>query len=247
MKISMFKRMYVSVLVGIALIIPGLSGGTILSSSGTLEDLTSNAWEIPKKNNKNFKTNLTIISVYVLFIMVGAAFAATIIESLLEKYTLPLYITFIVLMCIAIPAFIKSNKIKKLLNGPAVFGFVLIVGLSFLDILIVDNEQSSIILLIIASILAGASVLVPGLSGSLMLLLLGQYKEVLRMITERELWNINLYIFGASALIGLIVVSKMLDMIFKKNKEKLINISWGLVVGSVVALSLAAFKEVTSK
>lgn len=247
MKINMFKRAYISVLVGIALIIPGLSGGTILSSSGTLEDLTDNAWSIPKKGNKNLKNNLLVIAVYVAFILVGVVFAAAIVKKMLEEHKVPLYIAFILMMLIAVPAFIKSNKLKRLINGPAVIGLLIILSLSVLDILApTSGTQRSTILLIVGSVLAGASVLVPGLSGSLMLLLLGQYDYVIGLVNDRSFGEIDVYIFGASALIGLIIVSKILDSIFKKDKEKLINLSWGLVVGSIVSLVLVAIKEISA-
>lgn len=236
MNITLFKRMWVSVLVGIALIIPGLSGGTILSSTATLEDLTDNAWGIPKKNNPHLKQNIINVSIYILFMLIGAGFASVVIKGLLDTHPIPLYLFFITLMIIAIPVFVKTNNITKIISKYSIIGFVLMILMPFTESLFVGNSQSNNILLFIAAVLAGFSVLLPGLSGSLMLLLFGQYERVITMVKEIDITNINMYVFAIGALTGLIIISKLLTIAYKRKREEVINLSLGLVSGSVVSL-----------
>lgn len=79
-----------------------------------------------------------------------------------------------------------------------------------------------------------SAMILPGISGSLVLLLMGGYFDILRAITERD-W-LTILVFGLGFAAGLLLFSKLLDFLLKKYYDKTMGFLVGLVVGSLYAI-----------
>jgi putative membrane protein len=228
--------------VGIANIIPGVSGGTMAVVLGIYEQLIEAIGD--------FFTNRTKRKVYFLFlfkILLGAGIAilifSWIMDYLLNYYESFTYLFFIGLIAGSIPAIYNTHPNMKL-NIPSVitfifgFGLIMILSLSF-------NQQSEVPdtsdvfslnllsagILFIAGILSGGSMIVPGVSGSFMLVLLGQYHTVIRALKNINL--VPLVFLGAGIAVGIWSFAKIIDFLLKRFPKETFYFILGLVCASL--------------
>ena len=98
------------------------------------------------------------------------------------------------------------------------------------------------IILFIVGIIASATMVIPGISGSFVLMLLGYYKPIID--TVRSLTNFNLLFhniivlgsFGLGVLIGIILVAKLIEMLLKKHETKTYYAVFGFIIASIIAI-----------
>ncbi|WNY65276.1 undecaprenyl phosphate translocase family protein [Borreliella carolinensis] len=243
-------------LLGIANIIPGVSGGTLALILKIYYKIINSISEILKlteiKKNLMF---LTILATGMLTsilltakIFKAYAFDNGIIEALLITFFIGLAFGNIITLKTEISIEINSNT--KILNNLLFF-----IGMSIIVLLLIIKEsniqlQSTIpkdknsikyyLLLISSGTISGASMILPGISGSAMLLLLGFYKEIILIISE---FNITLItIFATAATIGIITSILIIKKIIDNNLNNFIYLSKGLIFGSILQMILIVFK-----
>src|SRR5699024_10834105 len=101
------------------------------------------------------------------------------------------------------------------------------------------------ILLFIVGVVAAATMVIPGVSGSLVLMLLGYYYPVIAVIKEfTKFKNLGsnfliLGVFGIGVLIGIVLISKLIEFLFKKYETKTYFGVLGFIVASVIAIPLS--------
>lgn len=227
---------------GIANVIPGVSGGTMAVVLGIYEQMIEAIG--------NFFTNREKRKAYFLFlfkVLLGAGITilifSWIMDYLLNYYHLYTYFFFIGLIAGSIPAIYKTHPNME----PTVFsaitfligaGIVLTLSLSFPQ-METNNPASTVIelnalqagKLLFGGFLAGGSMIVPGVSGSFMLVLLGQYHQVIRAVKEL---NIELLIFlGIGIAAGIWGFAKLIDVLLKKFPKETFYFILGLVIASL--------------
>ena len=109
----------------------------------------------------------------------------------------------------------------------------------------------SYIILFIVGIIAAATMVIPGVSGSLVLMILGYYYPVINTIKDLFKGDfihnaIILGVFGLGVIIGIVLISKLLEMLFKKYKVKTYFGVLGFVFASIIAIPLSACIELNS-
>ena len=234
--------------VGIANIIPGVSGGTLAITLGIYEELIEAISHFFKKIKSNIKFLIPIGIGAFTAIVIGSR----IIEISLEKYTLPTLLFFTGLILGGMP--MLFGKIKKNIRGSHALiflaPFVVVIGIMFLKsgnvFVLVDFDAWGYFKLFLVGMIAAATMIIPGISGSFMLMVMGYYEPIINAINEftsfNNLWN-NFWIlmpFGIGVLLGIIVIAKIIEFLFQKFEVPTYFGIIGFVLASLIGIFTSA-------
>jgi putative membrane protein len=95
-------------------------------------------------------------------------------------------------------------------------------------------NSSYAIKLILAGSLAGGAMVIPGISGSLLLVMLGEYYNILGFVNNRMILPISLV--GIGAIIGIVGFAKIIDKLLKSHKDNTLYFIIGLIVASLLEI-----------
>lgn len=215
--------------IGIGKIIPGVSGAMLAITLGVYEKglkIISNVF-------KNIKDNIKFILPIGLGFVLGILLFSKIIVRLLEQYYLPTMLLFIGLILGGIPNIKKEVNLKNKVN---IIYFILtlfiIIPLSFLK---QDNTATyNFYIIILMGFVEAISMIVPGLSGTALLMTLGYYEIIMNAFSMIDIKVLFPFVIGI--VIGAIIISKIINYLFKKHREKTNVVIYGLAVSSVVIL-----------
>lgn len=248
-------------IMGIANIIPGVSGGTLAIILGIYEKFISSISHL----FKDFKENLKFLIPVALGIGSSILILSGVIEYSYNNFPFSTMMFFVGLVLGGIPLLVKKVRGKKELKEFSsyllfliTFSIVIVMACSdfIFDIdTVVTFDNMTItryILLFIVGVVAAATMVIPGVSGSLVLMLLGYYYPILSAISDflkfENLFNNILILgtFGVGVLVGIVLISKILEMLFKKHKTKTYFGVLGFVFASIIAIPISTFIEVES-
>ena len=233
-------------LIGLANIIPGVSGGTMAVSFGIYEEII----EIASNIFKNFKKNMAFILPIGIGAVIAIALLSNVITICLDKYQVATPLLFVGLILGGLPAIVKNigKKITKPTNL-IVFSitilFMLFIYLGIKDAKDVDFtnvDAIGYIILFIVGAIAAITMVVPGISGSFVLMLIGYYKPIVKTVSDLTHFNNvihNLcilipFVFGV--LLGIVSVSKLIKYCLKKYPEQTYSSIVAFVLSSVVLI-----------
>ena len=196
----MIKNLIGGIAVGIANVIPGVSGGTMMVILGIFNRTMEAISGVFKKENNQRKDDILFLLQVLLGAAIGLIGFAKILEFLFNYYPTQTMYWFIGLIALSIPLFLKGEMQGEKLNVIAlIVGLVVIFGLEFLNPGkdAVDMNPAfpvvSVVLcmkMIFVGMIGGATMLMPGVSGSMVLLILGEYylfKSYLAHVTSFEM------------------------------------------------------------
>ena len=234
-------------IIGLANVIPGVSGGTLMITLGIYEQVINTISHF----FSNFKNNLKFIIPLGIGMALSLVLFSKIIGISLEKYPFATTLFFLGLIAGGIPQIIKNmnkNKNSKKISNYIIsfLAFAFIILFAFLksgnEVNLTNITFINMILLFIVGIIASATMVIPGISGSFVLMLLGYYQPIIN--TVRSITNFNLIgqniiilgIFGIGVLIGIILVSKLIEFLLKKFETKTYFAVFGFVIASCIAI-----------
>ena len=233
---------------GIANIIPGVSGGTIALTMGIYEDLIKSISNIRKK----FKKSMSLLVPFGL----GAAFSilllSKVIKFALEKYQTPTILFFLGLIIGGIPLITKNIKGKRIKPSYPIiflitFGLVLLLYLSggtTTNVSLNVLTPLTIVILFIVGIITACTMVIPGISGSMVLMLIGFYEPLINVaasLTSIDKLTHNLVIVIAVAMgvvVGMVLIAKLLEYLFDKHKTGTYFGIIGFLLASIIVLVL---------
>ncbi len=234
-KIKLFiKNFFLGILVGFSDLFPAISGSTVLMIFGKYFDLLkpinyliNSIYKLKKidPNNLNLQFTLPLI-----FGMIFSIFAFSRIAEYLFDFHKVETITFISSFLII---FISWNlkKIEKQKNFLMFFfsGFLI----STVFYLIPENfiENTNILVVLISGILAMAFMIIPGISGSLMLVVIGTYEKVISAISNFDFSFLIIFLLGG--ITGLVISVTLISRIINYFKTNLTIFFYGLILGSI--------------
>lgn len=237
--------------IGLAMIIPGVSGGTLAVLLGIYDKLIDSVGNIFKKFKESF--------LFLLPIALGAvlAFAALYLPL---KYALlyapfPTILLFAGLMLGSIPDLIKKsekNGFKKLDSIGLVLACFLVVGICFIPNLgnvdlTANMEVWHYFLLLFIGMLASCALVVPGVSGSMLLLIFGYYQPLLSTISAlKSSFGHSVLVLGTFAVglvIGFFTIAKLMQFLLKRFRRATYWSIVGFVIGSIPAVIITFFHE----
>jgi len=237
---------------GIANVIPGVSGGTMAVSMGIYDRLITALTHLFKEFKKSFVTVLPIG----IGMVIGILGLSRLIEWMFGIIPVQTNLFFIGLILGGLPMMIKEVKGKKVNAGCVVgfiFFFLLVVGLALLDgIKGTDADLSFSILtelkLFGVGVVAAATMVIPGVSGSMMLVLMGYYEPVisainstvdaLRAMDMDGLMSGILILapLGIGVVVGIFAIAKIIEWLFNKFATVVYWCIIGLIVASPIAI-----------
>jgi putative membrane protein len=225
---------------GAADVVPGVSGGTIAFISGIYEELLIAISNVNLSLLKTLKTsgvkaawkqlNGSFLAALFLGIFVSIVSLAKVIKHLLESQPILLWSFFFGLVLASIIYIAKQItdwNFKAFLV--LIIGAVIAYFITTLNPLISGNSSS--LFVFIAGAIAICAMILPGISGSFILVLLGAYKSVLEAVNDRDFKTI--LVFMAGAVVGLLTFSKVLKWLFKNHKNLTLAVLTGFIIGSL--------------
>lgn len=225
---------------GAADVVPGVSGGTIAFISGIYEELLSSISSfnlglfsllrkegfkaVWKKVNGNFLLALFI------GIFLSVVSLAKVIESLLESHPILIWSFFFGLVLASIIYVAKQITKWNFMSVLAmVIGAVVAYYITTLNPMV--SENSSTWFLFVAGAIAICAMILPGVSGSFILVLLGAYKPVLNALNTKDV--VSIAVFMAGSVVGLLSFSRILKWLFAKYKNVTLATLTGFIIGSL--------------
>ena len=236
-------------IMGIANIIPGVSGGTLAITLGIYERLIgaiSNLF-------KNFKKNIKFIIPIGIGMVLSILLLSKVISFCLNKYTLATILFFIGLILGGIPLLNKKVKghyksISNILIFLLSFSFVIVLSILKGEgtVSFTNMNLFSYILLFLVGVVAAGTMIIPGVSGSFVLMLLGYYKPIIDTISSLTKFNnlleniMILLPFGIGIIVGIVLIAKLLEFLFKKFEVKTYFGVMGFVLASIITIFISA-------
>ncbi|WP_299123728.1 DUF368 domain-containing protein [uncultured Tenacibaculum sp.] len=225
---------------GAADVVPGVSGGTIAFISGIYEELLSSISNVNLSlfktlKNKGFKEawkqlNGNFLASLFVGIFISIVSLAKVISWLLVKHPILLWSFFFGLVLASVIYIAKQitkwNAVSIVL---LVLGAILAYYITTLNPMV--SENSSTLFMFFAGAIAICAMILPGISGSFILVLLGAYKPVLAAINNRDITTIAAV--GLGAIIGLLSFSRVLKYLFANYKNFTLAALTGFIIGSL--------------
>ncbi|GFI57019.1 hypothetical protein IMSAG025_00450 [Muribaculaceae bacterium] len=251
--IEMIKTILKGVVMGTANIIPGVSGGTMAVSMGIYDKLIHCLTHLFKEFKESIKF-LIPVAIGMGIALVGLSF---IIEPAFAHFPLQTNCLFVGLIVGGLPAVIKKVKgkgVKVSYVIPFLVFFAVVVGMAAIG----EQEGAaadlsfnlwSVIRLFVVRVIASATMVIPGVSGSMMLLLMGYYNPIVASIKNfvkaLVAFDVNgilqgcgvLVPMGLGIVVGIFAIAKLIEVIFEKFP---IQAYWA-IIGLIVASPFAIF------
>ena len=250
---SLINQILRGVVIGVANIIPGVSGGTMMVSMGIYDTLIHCITHLFKEFKKSVKTLLP----YAVGMLVGILALASVINWGLENHPLPTNTLFIGLILGGLGPLLKKVNRKKI-NLAAVIAFIalfaLIIWMGIQRKDSIQNQESiemnaaQMLILVFIGMIASATMIIPGVSGSLVLMLLGYYKPVVNALSTVKdgLISMNLSLLGQPLMmllpfllgivLGIFGVAKLIEWLTSRFPTPTYCGVLGLVLASPVSL-----------
>lgn len=248
----MIKQILQGMVVGIANIIPGVSGGTMMVAMGLYDKLIHAITHLKSE----FKESLKLL----IPIFAGAGIAiialSRLFEFLLAVYPIPTNFAFCGLIAGSLPFIFKKVKGHKV-TVSKIIPFFVFFGVVILMALMGETGGASadvsfgfvnVMKLFGVGVIAAATMVVPGVSGSMMLMLLGYYDTILKTINDFVdalvkfdmgglMTGVGILLpFGIGVVIGIFLIAKLIEFIFSKAEIHAYYGIIGLILASPIAI-----------
>lgn len=259
----MIKSILKGMVIGIANIIPGVSGGTMMVSMGIYDKLIHCITHLFSEFKKSVLFLLPI-AIGMGIAIIASSFG---LEYLFANFPIQTNLLFIGLIIGGLPAIWKNVRGNSIKLGHVVAGllfFALVVGLAVMG----ETEGNAadlsfgvvnVLKLFGVGVIASATMVIPGVSGSMVLLLMGYYNPIIISINDffRALAAFDmdgiltgfgiLVPFGIGVVAGMFAIAKLIEIIFEKFPLYAYWAIIGLIVASPIAiLAMASFPAVTA-
>lgn len=248
----MMKQILQGMVVGIANIIPGVSGGTMMVAMGLYDRLIHAITHLKSEFKESMKLLIPI------FAGAGIAIIALsrLFEFLLATWPIPTNFAFCGLIAGSLPFIFEKVKGHKV-TVSKIIPFLIFFGVVILMALLGETGGASadvsfglvnVLKLFGVGVIAAATMVVPGVSGSMMLMLLGYYDTILKAINDfvDALVKFDmaglatgvgiLAPFGIGVVIGIFLIAKLIEFIFSKAEIHAYYGIIGLILASPIAI-----------
>jgi len=236
---------------GVANVIPGVSGGTIAFVTGIYERLINaiksfDGTALKLALGRNFRELWKYIDgnfllALMLGVIVSVVSLAKVLEVVLQDDVYKIYVSALFFGLIFASVWSVYKMVKKWSSGAIIgllIGCAIAVGLAFMP---QAQESKSIGYLLICGVVAMCSMIIPGVSGSFVLLLMGNYKLIMvdsvNALRRGEMDALSVLIpVGIGAVAGMAILSRVLSWLFKRFHDIAVASITGFVAGSLVTI-----------
>ncbi len=250
----MIKSILKGMVIGIANIIPGVSGGTMMVSMGIYDKLIHCITHLFSEFKKSVLF-LIPIAIGMVLAIAGSSFGLT---YLFQNFPIQTNLLFVGLIIGGLPAIWKNVRGKAVKAGHIIAGllfFALVVGFAAMGETEGNAAELSfnlvnVLKLFMVGVVAAATMVIPGVSGSMILMLMGFYHPVLNAIRDffaaLAAFDIQgilagcgiLIPFGLGVVAGVFAIAKLVEFIFEKFPLYAYWAIIGLIISSPAAIFL---------
>ena len=251
------------IVIGIANIIPGVSGGTMAVSMGIYDKLIGAVTGL----FKHFKESIRLLIPLGIGMGIGIVGFGFLLEYLLEYHVLATCLTFVGLIVGGLPILwmnLKSNVAKKpsrRIGAGEIISFLVLLAIGVGLPLMQGSEGAmktlvlnpgTIVVLFLLGLIASATMVIPGVSGSMVLMVLGYYSTILALVTgtvtmlkDMDFGGVIqncllLAPFGVGVVLGIFLIAKIIEYLFKRFPSQTFAAIIGLIVSSPFAILYSA-------
>lgn len=220
-------------IIGSSMSVPGVSGGTMAILLGIYDRL------IGAISNflKDIKGNTIFLLKFCLGACAGIGTLAFVIDWLLEKFPLPVSFFFLGAVIGGIPALYQKTRERNIGVSSVLYflsGLIIVIGLGFLPTgnlnISRGNDLKHYLLLLVTGIIIALALVLPGISTSHMLLVLGMYDTLLKAIKGFDITYIA--ILGITTVIGVFLITKPIEWMMNRFPHQTYCVIIGFVLGS---------------
>lgn len=235
--------------------VPGVSGGTIAFLLGFYDDFIGSLNNIVSKDKGKRKSALTFLIKIGIGWVIGFIMAILFITSVFESHIYQISSLFIGFIVFAIPIIIMEEKdcLKKLINVIyVVIGAAIVAAITYfsnesilsdgIDLSIGGLNVGILLFLFFAGMIAISAMVLPGISGSTILMIFGLYipvttavKDVLHLKLE---YIPALVFFGIGVIIGALLVVRGIKKMLEKYRSQTVYLIIGLMIGSLYSIAM---------
>lgn len=248
----MIKKLIQGIIIGTANIIPGVSGGTMMVAMGIYDKLIHSITHLKKEFKESVKFLLPIF----IGIAVALVVFARVLEVCFDLFPIQTNLLFIGLIVGSLPFIFKHVKGKSITLG-MILSFIVFFAIVVAMALMGESEGAAadvsfglvnVIKLFVVGVIAAATMVVPGVSGSMMLMILGYYNTILECINDTVdalvAFDIGLIMqnmlvlvpFGIGVIVGIFLIAKIIEFIFERAETHAYWAIMGLIVASPIAI-----------
>lgn len=234
--------------IGTAIIVPGVSGGTIALVFGAFKRIVD---AVDNLFTKKFWSSLLILLPFLLGAIIAVA-ALVFPFQLAFKYCLfsivCLFAGFILGSIPGITDELKEKEPTKWNIVQLAIGFVLagIIGVfsvifkfnDGINTLFANRPWYLYLIIFVVGIFGSSGLIVPGFSGSMLLLVIGFYQPILNLVDFSNFWpNVSLgFVFALGVLVGFIILSKIMNRMITNHRTATLYVVVGFIFGSLISL-----------
>lgn len=253
---ELIKDILKGILIGIANIIPGVSGGTMAVSMGIYDKIISSITNLFHQ----FKKSVFTLLPYLIGMGLGIVGLSFIIQFLFDRFPVQTNFLFIGLIIGGLPMLWGKIKGNRLGIGHLVAFFLffcLVIVLAMLSgkegtEVVLTTSGTSLVKLFFVGVLASATMVIPGVSGSMILILIGYYYPIITQINHFVKAAVSFDVpvllhgaavlvpFGIGVVVGIFVIAKIIEIFLTKLPTLTFSAIIGLIVASPVAIIMMA-------
>lgn len=222
------------VIIGGTMLVPGVSGGSMAMILGIYDRLISAVSSFAKHK----KENLAFLVIFSLGGILGILVFANPLLRLIERYPMPMLYFFLGAVAGGIPLIVKQSGAKRLSWRSCLYlilGLLVVSLFAFIPSGSFQSEMNagpaSFLLLAAAGVISAAALVLPGISISYLLLLMGIYDEMMRAVSEFYLPF--LLPLAAGLVLGILLITKGLEYAMTRHPHPTYFIILGFILGSI--------------
>lgn len=236
--------------------VPGVSGGTIAFILGFYDKFINSLDDLVYGDKEKKKTAIIFLVKLAIGWIIGFIIATLVLSSLFEKQIYKISSVFMGFIIFSIPLIIKDEK--ESLKGKYKNLIFTLIGIIIVSLITYFNPMSGqgnvvdisnlnvglCIYIFVAAMIAISAMVLPGISGSTLLLIFGLYIPIISAIKEFLHFNLSvipvLFIFGLGIIAGIILVIRLIKICLKKYRSQTMYCIIGLMIGSLYAIIMGA-------
>lgn len=232
--------------------VPGISGGTIAFLLGFYDDFINSLDNLVRGSMKERKKAIIFLGKLGIGWVIGMILAMLILASIFEHHIYQVSSLFMGFILLAIPIIVKEEKeqivghYKNILF--AVIGVLIVAGITYFnpvsgggsDVNLSSFNIGLAIYIFFAAMIAISAMVLPGISGSTLLLIFGLYVPIVSAVKEVLTFNFaylpNICVFVMGVMVGIILIIRFIRIALEKFRSQTIYCIIGLMVGSLYAI-----------
>lgn len=234
--------------------VPGVSGGTIAFVMGFYNQFIDSISTLTSRNSKEAKKSALIFLIKIgIGWAIGLILSVLFISSIFESHIYEISSLFIGFIIFSIPLIYKEEK-QTIKDHPkhliyAFIGFIVVVLITYfnpatqaegLSMSLNTFSLGMALYVFVAGAIAISAMVLPGISGSTLLLIFGLYAPILTSVKEILTFNFAplplIFCFGIGIIVGILSVVRLISKLLKTRRSELIYLIFGLMIGSLYAV-----------